>query len=606
MRLIVAGETPTAAAMCWPVQRWRRRASMVTTVAAGVGRCRGWGREERSCRPVTPSVWKRATHLRTVLTVTPKAAATAVGVCPSTTTRRTRSARLCGADSRGRRNSCVRRSQQLVKGLGRCSPPERLTRPAVQRRGHSGKSFRAVHAQVSALGEVLPQQPVGVLVRAALPGAVGIAEVDLHASIDPQLRVLAQLRSLIPGQRASQLFGQGGDRARDGVAHRLSPMPGERGPVLGAHAAAMARHAGQVKQDGEPRRALHQRANRRAAQPHDEVPLPVARHGPIGRLGRTLADQDLGRDAGPAPFAAARPRHPQGPPGAQAGGQLAAQRPAALHVQGLVDSLVADPHGLIVGEVEPQAAGDLLRAPRPGPPAGVPTPPPAALSRPHPPPPPPPPPAPPPPPPPPPHPPPPPPGPRPRRPASPARPPAAPRSQPASPASGDGPPARHATARSWPDTPDRRCAWRRCAAAHARSWTPHAPAVGRSPAPHSPAPATAQVPRVPQTTDTAPMAASLMGQISSVTCRPPPGTSGPPPRVTHRPRSPPPRLTDPPQSPPRTAAGSHAAPRRVGRATAATRLVVPDPSAVSQPSSQPPPSRCCDDHLNPRGSTHSQ
>ena len=40
MRLIVAGETPTAAAICWPVQRWRRRASMVTTVAAGVGLCR--------------------------------------------------------------------------------------------------------------------------------------------------------------------------------------------------------------------------------------------------------------------------------------------------------------------------------------------------------------------------------------------------------------------------------------------------------------------------------------------------------------------------------------------------------------------------------------
>src|SRR4051812_27915261 len=77
MRLIVAGETPTAAAMCWPVQRWRRRASMVATVAAGVGLCRRWGREERSCRPLTPSVWKRATHLRAVLTVTPKAAATA-------------------------------------------------------------------------------------------------------------------------------------------------------------------------------------------------------------------------------------------------------------------------------------------------------------------------------------------------------------------------------------------------------------------------------------------------------------------------------------------------------------------------------------------------
>src|SRR4051812_49922153 len=116
------------------------------------------------------------------------------------------------------------------------------------------------------------------------------------------------------------------------------------------------------------------------------APPPAAGPGPIGRLDRTLADQDLGRDAGLAPFAAARPRHPQGPPGAQAGGQLAAQRPAALHVQRLVDSLVADPHGLILGEVEPQAAGDLLRAPRPGPPAGAPTPLPAALSGPDPPP----------------------------------------------------------------------------------------------------------------------------------------------------------------------------------------------------------------------------
>src|SRR4051794_10247083 len=40
--------------------------------------------------------WKRTTHLHTVLTAAPKAAATAVGVCPSTTTRRTSSARLCG------------------------------------------------------------------------------------------------------------------------------------------------------------------------------------------------------------------------------------------------------------------------------------------------------------------------------------------------------------------------------------------------------------------------------------------------------------------------------------------------------------------------------
>src|SRR3954467_7262054 len=64
-----------------------------------------------------------------------------------------------------------------------------------------------------------------------------------------------------------------------------------------------------------------------------------------------------------APSAGARPRHPQRPPGAQAGGQLAAQRPPALHVQRLVDGFMADAHGLIIGKVEPQAAGDLVRAP---------------------------------------------------------------------------------------------------------------------------------------------------------------------------------------------------------------------------------------------------
>jgi hypothetical protein len=39
-----------------------------------------------------------------------------------------------------------------------------------------------VCAQVGAFGEVLPQQPVGVLVRAALPWTVRIAEDNMGAS----------------------------------------------------------------------------------------------------------------------------------------------------------------------------------------------------------------------------------------------------------------------------------------------------------------------------------------------------------------------------------------------------------------------------------------
>src|SRR3954471_8112173 len=86
-------------------------------------------------------------------------------------------------DSRGRRNTAyVSCSEELVQSLGRCSPAQGLSRPAVEGDRHGCKVLGAVHAEVSALREVLPQQPVGVLVRATLPGAVGIAEVDRHAS----------------------------------------------------------------------------------------------------------------------------------------------------------------------------------------------------------------------------------------------------------------------------------------------------------------------------------------------------------------------------------------------------------------------------------------
>src|ERR1041384_6938677 len=95
-------------------------------------------------------------------------------------------------DSSGRRNTaCVTGSEELVQSLGRCSPAKGLSRPAVEGDRHGRKVLGAVHAEVSALWEILTQQPVGVLVRAALPGTVGIAEVDLETSVDPQAGVLA-------------------------------------------------------------------------------------------------------------------------------------------------------------------------------------------------------------------------------------------------------------------------------------------------------------------------------------------------------------------------------------------------------------------------------
>src|SRR4051795_11682069 len=103
-------------------------------------------------------------------------------------------------DSSGRRNTAyVSCSEELVQSLGRCSPAQGLSRPAVEGDRHGGKVLGAVHAEVSALWEVLAQEPIGVLVRAALPGAVRVAEVDLKTGVDPQAGMLAHLRPLIPG-----------------------------------------------------------------------------------------------------------------------------------------------------------------------------------------------------------------------------------------------------------------------------------------------------------------------------------------------------------------------------------------------------------------------
>src|SRR3974390_2319890 len=110
-----------------------------------------------------------------------------------------------------------------------------------------------MHAEIGAFWKILAQQSVGVLVGAALPWAVGIAEVDLDASIDLQACVLSHLSSLIPSQRPPQLLRQADDRSHNRIAHRLGTMSSERGSVLHASFVAMVPHARQVEQQSEAR-----------------------------------------------------------------------------------------------------------------------------------------------------------------------------------------------------------------------------------------------------------------------------------------------------------------------------------------------------------------
>ena len=85
-----------------------------------------------------------------------------------------------------------------------------------------------VHAELRAGGGKHGRKRIarlfGILVRAPLPRAVWIAEVDVQVSVDPKPCVLRHLCPLIPRQRSSQLFRQAGDRACDAVAHGFSAM----------------------------------------------------------------------------------------------------------------------------------------------------------------------------------------------------------------------------------------------------------------------------------------------------------------------------------------------------------------------------------------------
>lgn len=64
-----------------------------------------------------------------------------------------------------------------------CIEGMRGTRPGAQAVFDRIEFFLRVDAQISTLGQVLAQQSIGGLARAALQWAVRVAEVDLHISL---------------------------------------------------------------------------------------------------------------------------------------------------------------------------------------------------------------------------------------------------------------------------------------------------------------------------------------------------------------------------------------------------------------------------------------
>jgi hypothetical protein len=108
-----------------------------------------------------------------------------------------------------------------------------------------------------------------------------------------------------------------------------------------------------MDQHREPCGPFDERADRRTLEPDHQVTFPVAGNRTILGFCGTFADQHLRRHVSPRLLACPAARHAQRSAGAQAGDEFTLERSAALNEERLIDRFVADPHRLIIGEVDP-------------------------------------------------------------------------------------------------------------------------------------------------------------------------------------------------------------------------------------------------------------
>ena len=153
---------------------------------------------------------------------------------------------------------------------------ETFPRARVQPVGDDVQLTLCIARQVRALGPVLAQQTMGVLVGAALPGAVRIRNDDRDREPLGQALMLSHLFAPIIGQG----FPQQGGHVPECFREALTGTPCLR-PLHPC-------------QDDQACRPLHQRADRRAiTSPLDQVACPVAGHRAGDDLGGTRGDQSL-------------------------------------------------------------------------------------------------------------------------------------------------------------------------------------------------------------------------------------------------------------------------------------------------------------------------
>mgnify|MGYP001574683892 CR=1 FL=1 len=158
-----------------------------------------------------------------------------------------------------------------------------FSRARIQAMGDGVQLALRVPRQVRALRQVLAQQPVGVLLGAALPRAVRIGKE--HSDVEPlrQARVLGHLFPAIVGQ---------------GFAQRCGHVPELLSASLSGTRRIRPLHPGQEDQAGRP---LHQGADGRPITGSlDEIAFPVAGHRASPHFGRAFGNRRHMGDLAPS------------------------------------------------------------------------------------------------------------------------------------------------------------------------------------------------------------------------------------------------------------------------------------------------------------------
>src|SRR6476660_5541948 len=104
----------------------------------------------------------------------------------------------CAAGSTGRRNTGIKSLCWGFKLQG-------LTWSFVELTSHFVPIGLRMHRQVGAFRKVLSKQTIGVLIRAALPPALRVAEVDIDVGRQGKSSMIRKLLAPVPSQRFVQL-----------------------------------------------------------------------------------------------------------------------------------------------------------------------------------------------------------------------------------------------------------------------------------------------------------------------------------------------------------------------------------------------------------------